>query len=398
MKSIFYFCSLPLRLDSYRGCTHGCLYCFSQKLNNRNERFFSKIVPANSTTFERLMSSVVENPEKNTGPVRSCLEKRIPLHFGCVSDPFQPAERRYRVTLNFLKTLQKHQYPCVISTKSNLVVDPDYINIMTTTPTIIQMSFSTLDDDFARRLEPSATIPSKRLLALKQLAQEGIWTVARLQPFLYPKEKLTRDLFERIADAGVKHVVLEHLRIPTNSQLKTRRKLWGAIGMDMLQVYKELGRKYSRINFELASNLKLKNVLDAKQLAKDFGMSFGSGDNDFHHLSDELCCCGLSSDERFQPYLGHLGYGAFKGVSGGKVSYQYLDEFWQPEGSIKRYINSDCRLIPNNTTINLLKSKVDKPKSSNSPLCFFGLEWSKTEGYYFNKQFLKSLRKREQYG
>ena len=101
-KSIFYFCSLPLRLDSYRGCTIGCHYCFSKSINNRKEKF-NKVIPANPNKFGRYF---LQSPnEKRIGIVKQCVDRRIPFHFGCVSDPFQPAEKKYKITYEMLKII-----------------------------------------------------------------------------------------------------------------------------------------------------------------------------------------------------------------------------------------------------------------------------------------------------
>ncbi len=388
LKSIFYFCSLPLRLDSYRGCSHGCIYCFSRNLNNRNYKFSSRIIPADPKQFERLMRSVLESNHNFNSPVRSCLERRIPLHFGCVSDPFQPVELKYRVTLEFLKIIREFNYPCVISTKSDLITDPKYIEMITGIPVSIQISFSTLNDELANLIEPYSPPPSKRLLVLKQLAQNRLYTVGRLQPFLFPREKLLPETFEKLASVGVKHIVLEHLRIPTNSSMRTREELWHGLGMNMLDKYKKMGMKYSRVNYELNSEQKLNNVLKAKELANKYGMSFGSGDNDFHHISDNLCCCGIPGEGFQNIYDGHFGYGAFLGRASGRISYEYINKTWQPKGSIKEYINSDCRVNGQKSVTEFLMNKLNRPESSNSPLCFYGLEWLGGIEYRYNDKFL----------
>jgi len=108
-KSIFYFCSLPIRVDSCRGCTHGCLYCFSQRLNNRPQGFHDSVVPANPNRFRKYLNQLnsYTHPE---GLVKSCLRKRVPIHFGCVSDPFPYIEKEKQITLGFLQVLVSRCY------------------------------------------------------------------------------------------------------------------------------------------------------------------------------------------------------------------------------------------------------------------------------------------------
>jgi len=339
------------------------------------------------------MRSVLEGNYKFNSPVRSCLERHIPLHFGCISDPFQPVEIKYRVTLEFLRIIREFNYPCVISTKSDLITDPIYLDIITGIPLSVQISFSTLNDELANIIEPYTPPPSKRLLVLKQLAQNRLYTVGRLQPFLFPREKLLPETFEKLASVGVKHIVLEHLRIPTNSKIRTREELWHGLGMNMIDNYKKMGMKYSRVNYELNSEQKLNNVLKAKEFANKYGMSFGSGDNDFHHISDNLCCCGIPKEGFQNIYDGHLGYGAFQGRASGKISYEYINKAWQPKGSIKEYINSDCRINGQKSVTEFLMYKLSRPQSSNSPLCFYGLEWLGGIEYRYSEEFIEIMVK-----
>jgi DNA repair photolyase len=385
-KSLFYFCSLPLRLDSYRGCTYGCLYCFSRSLNNRSPKAFSKPVPASPAEFKHLMNLVQENRQDRLSLPRSCLQRRVPIHFGCTSDPLQPCECNYRVTLEFLKILNAYQYPFVLSTKSDLITQPDYLSLIRSTPAAVQFSFATLDEQLSERIEPVAPPPTARLAAMNTLSALGIWTIARWQPFLYPKEEMDSEVIAKFAEAGARHVIVEHLRIPTNSRLRDRRSLWSALGVNFLQFYHTRGIRHSRVNFELASKHKINNVIQAKKEIHRFGMSFGAGDNDFHHFSDALCCCGVPPTEHFKhTYKGHLGYGAFNAIRTGEVSFAYLDKVWQPQGSAIEYLNSDCRLPDSNRVVDLLKDRIENPDRSNSPTDFYGIEYLPSQGYTVNQ-------------
>jgi DNA repair photolyase len=378
-KSLFYFCSLPLRLDSYRGCTYGCLYCFSQRLNNRRLDQFNKIVPANPKDFERLMVLSQNNPAK-PGLVASCLQNKVPIHFGSVSDPFQPADAKYRISYQFLEILKRYDYPCFISTKSSLIIKQKYLELICALPVVVQISFSTLNDELAKRIEPNAPLPTERLHTLRVLKEAGIYTVVRLQPFIYPFEKIDEETFTQFANVGVDHLVLEHLRIPTNSSLKSRAKLWNAIGMNMLAEYQKIGIKYSRVSYELNSKVKFNNIILAKELASKHKMTFGSGDNDLHHFSDHVCCCGIPVDDRFNNiYQGHFAEAAFNSLRSGEISFTNIESQWQPTGSAREYINSDCRIDGIRYVKDLLIHKIKNPSSANSPNTFYGIEFENDE-------------------
>jgi hypothetical protein len=115
-------------------------------------------------------------------------------------------------------------------------------------------------------------------------------------------------------------------------------------------------------------------------------MSFGAGDNDFHHFSDAVCCCGVPPTEHFKhTYEGHLGYGAFNAIRTGEVSFAYLDSEWQPQGSVIEYLNSDCRLADSNGVLDLLNDRIENPGRSNSPTGFYGIKYLSDQGYVVDR-------------
>lgn len=395
-KSIFYFCSLPLRLDSYKGCTFNCLYCFSQNLNNRRYDFFqTKLKIGDPKRLERVFKSSTTK-SKNLGVIKSCIQQKIPIHLGSVSDPFQHAEEKYKVTFEYLKILSKFNYPTVISTKGTLISEPEYLHLIRDSPTIVQNSFSTLSDELASRIESGAPSPTERLKSLEKLANSGIWTSIRLQPFLFPFTKPKDISFRSFANAGVKHIVLEHLRIPTNSSKLSRNRFFGKLGMNMIDEFRKLGVRISRINFELASEQKLENIVEIKKLVNNYGMTFGSADNDFHHISDMPCCCGLPNQKEFQNYYkGNIGYSVYDSINSGKVEFGNIEKEWQPSGSISEYLNSDCRKKGIKTVKEFLNLKVENPASSNSPMSFAGIKYNCKKGYQIDEEFREIFLRQE---
>ncbi|GEM_PF-4859365 len=384
VKSLFYFCSLPIRLDSYRGCSHGCLYCFSQSLNNRTGNFNKDILPANPKGLAGIFHKV--SIEKNwKDPVSSSIKHGVPIHFGCTSDPMQHLEKHEKVTLSMMKILRDYQYPYVMCTKSHEIAINDYKDLIAESKCYVQMSFSSFSNKIANRVEPHVSSPIQRVKALEKLSKMGVYTVARIQPYLFPLEIVDDKIIKPLANAGVKHVVLEHLRIPTNSTIIQRNMLWEALGFDLLDYYKKNGMKISRINYELDSLIKLQSLIQVRSLAHQNRMSFSSGDNEFHHFSDTLNCCGIPPHSEFNNYYkGHLGYGAFKAIRDGKVSFSYIDDVWHPNGSIGEYLNSHCRLKSSTTIKHYLKSRIDNPQLSNSPTSFFGIDTDDGSNYFLN--------------
>jgi DNA repair photolyase len=135
ITSQFAFCGLPLRLDTYRGCGFSCSYCFAR---NRGGNLPDQgIRPANIETIRRVFSRSLQ--DGGPGVISEFLRRRIPIHLGGMSDPLQPAEERYQVTLTTLELLRQNSYPTVLSTRSALVIRSPYFELITTMhPLVVQ--------------------------------------------------------------------------------------------------------------------------------------------------------------------------------------------------------------------------------------------------------------------
>jgi hypothetical protein len=199
--------------------------------------------------------------------------------------------------------------------------------------------------------------------------------------------KSIRSTIKTLASSGIKHIVVEHLRIPTNSPIKDRNILWKSLECNYLDLYKEYGHQTSRINFELSSKQKLENINIIKSLCHENGVTFGSGDNDFHHLSDSVCCCGVISEGHFRHlYDSHIGNLVYEGFTSGHLDLSLIEKKWQPDGSIGEFINSDCRVKECNTVLDFLHDQIENNKS-NSPALFYGIDYDADHGYYLDEAF-----------
>lgn len=107
-------CNLPVRFDTYRGCSHGCRYCFAQKKND-----ISHI--ERDESVDGLRSFI----EGKRGNETEWCDWNIPIHWGGMSDPFQPVEKQIRASYECLKLLAKTKYPFVVSTKGRLIAEPE---------------------------------------------------------------------------------------------------------------------------------------------------------------------------------------------------------------------------------------------------------------------------------
>ncbi len=110
-----------MRLDTYKGCSHRCAYCFTKRKYD-----LADIRPEGGI-------KAVDKWCRGERPAKlRWIDWNIPLHIGGMSDPLQPIEQTLRATMPVLEVLHKYQYPYVISTKGRLLTDPNYIDVIST--------------------------------------------------------------------------------------------------------------------------------------------------------------------------------------------------------------------------------------------------------------------------
>ena len=162
-------------INPYVGCVHGCVYCYARFM----KRFTAHPEPWG--TFLDVKANAAQTLRRQLDSRREPLDEVV--FFSSVTDPYQPAEGKYRLTRSLLEVLLEHHVPVSILTKSDLVLrDADLLRPMPGAS--VGLSFSTADDSLARMLEPRASAPSRRIRALKELRTRGVETWAFLSPFL----------------------------------------------------------------------------------------------------------------------------------------------------------------------------------------------------------------------
>ena len=395
-KSIFYFCPLPIRFDSYSGCSQGCLYCWSQWCGHKKRYLRNGIRPIDINDLRNRLAFASRPGTMKKSAINQLIERGCPIHFGGLSEPLQLIDKKYRVTFKAIEVFRDFDYPILISTKVMLLGDAEYLNLMASHKRCtLQVSFSTLDDEMGSRIEPGAPLPSQRIKMMKEAASRGIWTSVRFQPFLFPVQNVDDYDIQLLAEAGVKHIIVEHLRIPTNFDKKALSNLSTVLGIDILDYYRRNGMQINRVNYELPPEIKIPNIVRFRSRAHEVGLTFGCGDNDLHHLSDDDCCCGVKRLDGFEKiYRGSFLTALMSCNSDGYVRFETIKEAWQPDGSIREHLNSDCRTPGYRRPIEYLRHKWDNPGSSDSLTSFYGVEYSQQEpdcSYRLTKECLKLM-------
>jgi DNA repair photolyase len=375
ITSQFSFCGLPLRLDTYRGCGFQCSYCFARHRGGGSRT--EVIAPASPEHIARVVERALT--EDGHGTVSEFLQRRVPIHFGGMSDPLQPAELRFGVTAAVLKILGRHKYPTVLSTRSTLASAPQYIDLLKKIgAAVVQFSFSSSRDDIASRVEPHASKPSELLRTMERLSSEGLHVTCRWQPYIPNVSEPPSEFMPRVARTGCKHVALEHLKIP----VERAKPLWSSfidgIEHDIFEKYSGEGAVRDGREWVLPSHRKIDVVRAVREEAHVNSMTFGAADNEFQHFSDTSCCCsGVDQFEGFENWFRYqIGY-AIRESRGRSIDLQVIQNEWAPSGSIDRFLNSRSRLSAQTgqqgTVRDHIFARWNRPNSPGSPSTFFGI-------------------------
>jgi DNA repair photolyase len=217
-------------INPYIGCALGCTYCYARYAHGYA---FDRAVTANPDhrevkadalslppwlAFERRIlvkenAHLVLQKTLRTGSDRHlALIAGEVITIGTATDPYQPAERRFRITRQLLQVIAEHPGLDVrIITKSPLVTrDAEIMRRINRVSNIrIHMSLITTDRDLARRIEPRAPTPDARLRAIRRLRESGIDVGVNVMPILpgiTDKPAMLDELVRSIADVGATHI------------------------------------------------------------------------------------------------------------------------------------------------------------------------------------------------
>ncbi|MBB3455867.1 DNA repair photolyase [Rhizobium sp. BK313] len=186
--------SFDRSINPYRGCEHGCIYCFARPTHaymglsaglDFESKLFAK--PDAARLLERELAKPGYKP-------------RV-IAIGTNTDPYQPIEKEWRIMRQILEVLNKANHPVAIVTKSALIMrDIDILKEMADKNLVrVGISVTTLDRKLARTMEPRAATPPRRLEAIRALSEAGIQTAVMVAPII---PALNDHEIERILDAG----------------------------------------------------------------------------------------------------------------------------------------------------------------------------------------------------
>jgi DNA repair photolyase len=197
-------------INAYRGCEHGCVYCYA-----RPTHAWMGLSPG--LDFETKLFAKPNAPELLRAVLAGSGYSCAPIAMGTNTDPYQPIERDYRITRGILKVLDECSHPVTIVTKSALVLrDLDILAAMAERDLVkVSLSVTTLDRGLARRMEPRAATPVRRLEAIEGLAKAGVPAGVMAAPMIPAlNDHEMESILEAAANAGAREAGYILLRLP----------------------------------------------------------------------------------------------------------------------------------------------------------------------------------------
>ena len=197
-------------VNPYRGCEHGCIYCYARP-GHANLGFSPGL------DFETRIIAKENAPELFEKALRKPGWRGAPVAIGTYTDCYQPIEKRFRLTRRILEIAERFGQPVMQITKSQLVRrDLDILRRLAARRLVrVAISVTTLDRRLARRLEPRAATPEKRLETMAMLAEAGVPVSVMLAPVIPAlNDHEMEAILLRAREAGAEAASMVMLRLP----------------------------------------------------------------------------------------------------------------------------------------------------------------------------------------
>ena len=197
-------------INAYRGCEHGCSYCYARP----SHAFLGHSA---GVEFERDIYVKVNAVEALRAEISARGYKVKPIAMGTNTDPYQPAERKHKLTRGILEVMLETRHPVMITTKSALIIrDLDILTELARLGLVkVALSMTSMDHKLSRKMEPRASAPARRLEAIRLLSEAGVPTAVFASPMIPAINDME---LERILDAaaaqGARSASMILLRLP----------------------------------------------------------------------------------------------------------------------------------------------------------------------------------------
>lgn len=262
-------CHYPVRLDTYGcGCMHDCSYCYAKSLLDFRKLWNSQ--NPSVADIEKIRRKIFKLPDSLPA-----------IRLGGMTDCFQACEQEFGVTYETIKALNKKKQPYLIVTKSDLVADDKYIDILDPDLAHIQITVTCTDDEVYKKLDfEKAPLPSRRIKAIEKLYKLGFDVQLRLSPFIP-----TLIDFDVLNNVHCDKILVEFLRV------NTWIKKWFGNYIDIDEyTVKQSGYRHLPLEKKKSLIAKIKGFSEIS-VCEDESKAYEYWKNKFNPNSDD--CCNL---------------------------------------------------------------------------------------------------------
>ena len=264
-------CHYPTRLDTYGcGCQHNCGYCYARALL----AFRGLWNPQSPSSVQ--FAEVVKIVRK--------LRPNSVIRLGGMTDCFMPLEKARKITLRTIPLLNKRQVHYLIVTKNDLVATDEYMAVLDKRLAHIQVSITSTDDTYSKKLESGAILPEQRIAAVEKLAAAGYDVQVRLSPYIPPLVDV-----ERIKQIKCDRILVEFLRVNTwiERWIKDTQ-----LPIDLsLYTHFNAGYKHLPLNVKRAYLHQLQGGFSEISVCEDVAEHYEYWQNNVNHNPND--CCNL---------------------------------------------------------------------------------------------------------
>ena len=390
LTSQFYFCAFPLRLDSYNKCSFNCDYCF-MKYRGGNYSQKKNIQYADTVSIDKQICRAL-NGDTDTA-IREFLYRRVPIHFGGVSDPFSDLETDYFTTKELLKILNKYNYPTIISTRSSALGDINIISLIRSGNYIVQVSTPTDNDSNLKKLINDEHIFLDQLKMISKLKKNSIDVVCRLQPIFPNYENEYIKIINSLMKFDVDYFVFEFYKLPFENY-KRLNILQKKLNYNLFDFYKENDAIAAGREWILPSVYKtnaIRNIIN--NVEKSSKISIGYADNDLLHLNKFNCCLGpYATKKGFENSFKYNIPMAIRKSTSNNIILNSIQGEWYPKKSINRIMNSKSRIHGDDISIKDYIKRAWNSSNHLSPEFYYGINRKQENDKAGNAVFFKSER------
>ncbi len=336
------FCATPVRLDSVKDCSFSCGYCFARARDGFGRERSLQVADENHfrQRFERIDRGIVQSA------LDEFLERKVPLQFGGMSDPFAPSPTTLAATSRLMTILRERAYPYIVSTKGAAIGDAPFLGLLAESRVYVRFSVTVVRSALRALVDRGCPPLARVAEAARKVAELGVPVSWRLQPILPGHEAVAHDLVSLAASVGVRHISAEYLKVSLSANKRFSGAISVALGGEPIATYRRLGARRSGRGYVLPLSVRLPVLRELRDHVHALGMTFGFADNDLLLHSDGKSCCSAADLylPEAEPFRANVVNAARSLRVGDEFHLSEVLEHWSPRHRVSPYLNSQARI------------------------------------------------------